>query len=86
VSKKKTKLRIEREKQGLSIFELSKRSEVSFEKTRQLDMDYRVENTGIEIKEKIAKALKMRIWEIFPDVKKLVIKWTKEFKEQKKEK
>lgn len=86
MSKKKTKLRIEREKQGLSIFELSKRSEVSFEKTRQLDMDYRVENTGIEIKEKIAKALKMRIWEIFPDVKKLVIKWTKEFKEQKKEK
>lgn len=77
---KKTELRIEREKQGLSIFKLSNLSGVSFEKTRQLDMGYRVEGTRIEIKEKIAKALTVLIWELFPDVRNMLTKWAKELK------
>lgn len=67
---KKTKLRIEREKQGVSVLELSRRSDVSFEKCRQLDRGYRVETTSYEIKEKVAAALGKNPWEVFPDIVK----------------
>ena len=67
---KKTELRVIREQVGLSIFELSKLSGVSFEKVRQLDIGYRVEKTSYEIKRKVAHALNKNAWNVFPDIKK----------------
>lgn len=64
---KMTDLRKAREGAGLSIFKLSELSGVSFEKVRQLDKGYRVESTSYEIKEKIAHALGVNPFEIFPD-------------------
>lgn len=71
--KEKTILRMIREKAGLSIFKLSKLSGVSFEKTRQLDMGYRVEGTRREIKEKIADVLGKEVWNVFPDIKEAMV-------------
>ncbi|MFW9851828.1 MAG: helix-turn-helix domain-containing protein [Candidatus Thorarchaeota archaeon] len=64
---KMTNLRRERKKAGLSILKLSELSGVSFEKVRQLDQGYRVENTSYEIKEKIANALNVNPFVVFPD-------------------
>jgi len=74
------KLNIERKKQKLSMFALSKKADVAYTTVWNLENGFH-KRVSIELKEKVAHALGKNIWEIFPDVKRLIIRWIKEFKE-----
>jgi len=79
--KQKTKLSKIREGLDMSIYELAQRSDVSFEKCRQLDMGYRVNTTSYLIKEKISHTLGKNPWEVFDDVKEEIRKLMKDMDE-----
>ena len=70
---RKCALTKEREKQGLTLQALSQKADVAYKTIWNLE--HRQEKRiSYYLKEKVAKALKKEVWEIFPDVKKLIKK------------
>jgi transcriptional regulator with XRE-family HTH domain len=82
----KTVLQQIREKKGLSVLALSEKSGVSYAKVWQLDRGQKVESSSFEIKQKIAFALGLNPWDVFPDVKRQMLERINEFERAKKEK
>lgn len=66
----KTKLQKIREDKGFSVLRLSELSGVSYATVRKLDRGVRVEATQYQILEKVALAVGLNPWDVFPHVKR----------------